>query len=741
MSELTTYTFLPWLRQGVANQITSSEGIRPTIPIELRIQGKDLDGGSITSINVPKNIQIYGPGDITGIDKKSIIKVEPHHWITNFEPNYLPYIEFYDEDLPWRYSPLPNPSGSGASLHRLPPWITLIVLKEDEFEENSKVKDAPLPSIKFTGTSASDFLPPSNELWAWAHVHINQSIINTITSESPESIQNNLGSALNQNPDLAYSRLICPRRLVEKTAYHAFLVPVFESGRLAALGENPNAVSVSQKAWSDSTIPQAMPYFHRWYFRTGAVGDFEYLVRLLKPQPVDSRVGLRDMDVQKPGANIKGILDEDLGGILKLGGALQIPKINYTDDELLEVEKYENWASPYPHVFQESLAAFINLTDDYQTDTAAIANQNTAIDEESYEEGTENDDTYSIGDNPDPIITAPLYGRWHALTQRLLKSKSNNPVPNNTNWVHELNLDPRWRVTAGLGTKVVQENQEDYMKSAWEQLGDVLEANKKIRAGQLVLMVTQMYYESHLGAILSQDENKWLSLSYPISKRILMDNSTIFHAIKQSKLPQAALSTSMRKFIRPRGKLSKRLSNIPLNDLVKRLNNGEITAAPPKTTPEGAHTLNDIAELLHPNNLAALPELFENMIKIIPECRSILGVALELIFPYLGDARVCIQFNRLKGPLKAPYKYKNVVVQTFDFKNNPSSELTITSFGNNLIGLLAEFRVEIKLIKPTNWMSITYSTFSSPPTFIVIDVAGNVIDKKNSRTHRIFSNL
>ena len=34
--------------------------------------------------------------------------------------------------------------------------------------------------------------------------------------------------------------------------------------------------------------------------RTAKRGDFEYLVNLLVPRPVDERVGIRDMDMQAP---------------------------------------------------------------------------------------------------------------------------------------------------------------------------------------------------------------------------------------------------------------------------------------------------------------------------------------------------------------------------------------------------------------------------------------------------------
>ena len=53
--------------------------------------------------NVPpisKTAQLLGPGDIVGINQRAIVKTEPRNWVTDFEANYLPYIEFYEEDFP-----------------------------------------------------------------------------------------------------------------------------------------------------------------------------------------------------------------------------------------------------------------------------------------------------------------------------------------------------------------------------------------------------------------------------------------------------------------------------------------------------------------------------------------------------------------------------------------------------------------------------------------------------------------
>ena len=170
-------------------------------------------------------------------------------------------------------------------------------------------------------------------------------------------------------------------------AYHAFVVPAFETGRHAGMVRIRDFVIARCARRAEIVSPATLPYY-RWYFRTGVVGDFEYLVRLLKPRPTDGRIGRRDIDVQRPGANIEGIIDEPgtaesdrLGGILKLGGALRIPDAYYDEEELALVEKYRDWPAigGFPHRFQRDLAQFINLADSYQEKDAGDANSASGI--------------------------------------------------------------------------------------------------------------------------------------------------------------------------------------------------------------------------------------------------------------------------------------------------------------------------------------------------------------------------
>jgi hypothetical protein len=592
---LGTYSFLPWLRQGIAGRITAADldetvAARAAVHVELELAGEPVEGAAAVQRTLPRDVELYGPGDVVGVDSRAIIRTDPRNWVTNVEPNYLAAIEFYDEDFPWRYTPA-APDDTGL---RLRPWIALVVLAEGEFEEATNLTDGSGP---FVTVGDLGRLPPAEELWAWAHVHVNRSL----TGDDTELVSTDMGAVLprmqavlDENPDLAYSRIVCPRRLAENTGYHAFLVPVFETGRLAALGKDPaGAPHATFSAWApyQGRDPDtAIPYYHRWFFRTGAQGDFEQLVRLLRPRPVDTRVGSRDIDVRTPGSGVPGITDPDLGGVLRLGGALRVPRANFTPEELAEIDRREHWDDPYPHPFQRGLASFVNLADAYGQRPAQDANAASGLGR-------------TVEEDPDPLVTAPLYGRWHALTQRLLLDRDGNPVTPDDNWVHHLNLDPRHRVAAGFGTSVVQDSQEEYMNAAWEQIGDVLAANARIRAAQLAREAAHVWYERHLQPLLRTQPARALALTAPVQSRIVEGGVTVRHLRGASRVAPVVTSAAMRRLTRPGARIMRALpfddAHRP-QDLLPRMNDGEVSAAPPKTAPSGAPAVEAMTEAMVP---------------------------------------------------------------------------------------------------------------------------------------------
>ncbi len=637
--KLDTYSFLPWVREGINNELSVDplqDNLRARLQIPFKLKGTGIDGDKQETIN--QEISTYGPGDIVGINKSIIIKTDPHDWITNFEPNYLPCIDFYDEDFPWRYSPI-RPDGED----RLQPWLALVVIEEGTFTDGKDLTDKPLSYFVLNDdVGAEDLFQPAEQLWAWAHVHINEDLIKDETTDQEtvvaetndlDKVLSEYKRVLNDNPDMAYSRIMCPVKLKENTAYHAFLIPSFESGRLAGLGISPEAqfyqvgtqLRPRTPSWPSSeeitynniiarVDPKSFPYYHRWYFRTGNAGDFEYLVRLLKPQPIDSRVGTRNMDVTQPGSNITGINDGELKpnggkyppleGVLRLGGALRIPEEAIVDKETHS--KYKNWDQPYPRQFQKELAAFINLADAYSGKITGQAHNNINLPIKL---------RANPGDDPDPLITAPLYGRWHSLTRRLLDPASEFP---NNNWVHDLNLDPRQRVAAGFGTKVVQKNQEQYMEAAWQQVGDIIEANKRIRQAKLAELASLVWHVKYLTPLVKVHPGTFMMLTQPMQARIVSkglaligqeQSLTLKHQVKESKVPSVIFSPNLRAYTRPNSRGYKTLkyhpSDAPADQLVNRINEGELTPAPEKTTPK-VQTIDGYAETFQPENVPGI---------------------------------------------------------------------------------------------------------------------------------------
>lgn len=576
------YSFVPYMRQGLSNTLSNPVpgALRATTNVQLTLTGEG--GDAPVEAQVEQTVELYGPGDIVGIDKSQIVRTEPRNWITDFEPNYLAYIEFYEEDFPWRYSPQ-APVGA-----QLMPWLALVVLKADEHELRNRA-DRSLPFIHVEDPDAS--LPNLVDGWGWAHVHANESLSgDDVVGANEAETTAALAALLEKNPDLAYSRIMCPRRLEPKMLYHAYLVPAFETGRLAGLGLDISAApSGSHGAWrqpypggATAVEPQSIPVYHHWQFETSERGDFEYLVRLLEPRVADSRIGRRNIDVTSPGSNITGITDPELEGVLRLGGALKVPfEALSPQSEKDDFTRYENWdTDDYPVPFQSDLAEFLNLSETYSRLPARIANTDAPIDVPPEE-------------IDDPLITPPIYGQWHAMATRVLKDATGADLPNNDNWLHEANLDPRHRATAGFGTKVIQRNQERFMQAAWQQVGEVLAANRRLRTARVGLAAGAVFHGVHLAGAQAAAPGHALQMVYPVARRVMTSPRTLAARLRASVVPPALLTAPFRRTTRTRGPFLKRLERnhpMPDKDIVTRVADGDVTAAPPKTVPPGLPT-------------------------------------------------------------------------------------------------------------------------------------------------------
>ncbi len=580
---LAKYAFVPWLRRGIATEITDPDDLgnghattleRAQLSVSLQLEATPTQDATLPPIDpITKEVSLLGPGDINGIQSQAIIRHQPHTGATNFEANGLAYVDFYEEDFPWRYTPA-RPARDmepAARFHKLRPWFALIVLQDDEFELAPEVSDQP-PAIILNDTSISDTLPLHTESWAWAHVQISKEVKNTAEVDG----------AIQANPDHALSRIICPRRLTPEKGYHAFIIPNFETGRLAGLGEPTSGIGAQEPAWlsgampHSTTRPYTYPVYLKWQFRTGENGDFESLVRALVPGPVGPEFGKRDADVRTPGFGLDSVPGPEQ---VAIEGALRPPEFS-------------------PEVFPSSpgrarvnqLEKLLDITGDLE--------QGEAITIGHPFNRSDGADAYPAGLPDDPIVTPPAYGRRHADVERMADARGHSSLT----WLRELNLDFRNRAAAGLGVEVVQKRQEELMERAWEQVGELDLANQRLREAELAVAVSESLFGKHLAAA---DSDRAVRLTAAAQRRILgSESSTTIHSeIVASQVPQAAQSAAFKRASRPQRKLVRSMTGSGNQQglhhhLLERFNAAEsaLSSAPQRTEPDIALALASVTD-------------------------------------------------------------------------------------------------------------------------------------------------
>ncbi|MFJ7249767.1 hypothetical protein ACIQWA_34735 [Kitasatospora sp. NPDC098652] len=357
------------------------------------------------------------------------------------------------------------------------------------------------------------------------------------------------------DPRRSVSRLLAPRRLQPHTDYVACLVPAFEAGRRAGTGSSGGDLA---PAWTRGA-PATLPVYFSWSFATGDAGDFETLATRLRARPLPPTAGLRPLDVSRP-----GLLSGSPGALVQQAeSALQSP----------DVPPRTGWP-----VDAASTA--------WRQDLA------TALDSAAHDDGTE-----------DPSILPPLYGGFHALRGSV--------EPTATGWFDALNLDPRWRVAAGLGTRAVQGEQEALMASAWSQLADAREANRFLDLAGLARLVGVRLHLRHVAA-LSADA--FLHLTAPLRSRTLFGDATLESRIRDSALPAALASAAFRRATRPLGLLSRRVARaagpggaepaLPFATVISTVALSPVGLAAPRFEPDGA-----VAFALPPEGLVSAERL------------------------------------------------------------------------------------------------------------------------------------
>ncbi len=529
MADSANYVFLPWARQGAAAGIQTIDMTPDQPPVVSVTVNVKINNTPATK----QDVRLYGPGDVTGIDQQQIVRLEPRPNSNDFEPNYFPAVEFDRPDFPWLFTP-----AKADTSGKLRPWLCLVVIKKQDGVKISTDQNRPLPVLDI-GSNLRDLeLPDLSESWAWAHVQIAH------TTRTDKSIRDSLSG----DPSLTVSRLLCPRRLDPLTDYVACVVPAFELGRKAGLGETIKPEELKpplNPAWTIGApaAPVSLPVYFHWEFRTGTGGDFESLVGQLKARELTAEVGKRPLNITNPGFQMPGFPPDAKTTVLSLEGALRA----------VESEPDE-WPAKVRTPFQTALQKILNLP---------------------WEIATKDN-------NEDPVVGPPIYGCWQAARHRV---EITPPPPTSLNWLDELNLDPRNRAVAAIGTQVVQTQQEQLVAAAWEQLGEIQRINQMRRQAQLGRAVNGAYHARHFKNF---SEETLLKILAPAQSRIVVEPSKagetralLSQKIVQSPMPSNAVSAPLRRLASPRGAISTRFvaAGAPQISILAKLSTVTFSAA------------------------------------------------------------------------------------------------------------------------------------------------------------------
>ena len=307
-------------------------------------------------------------------------------------------------------------------------------------------------------------------------------------------------------PARTLSRLVSPRRLEPATHYLACVVPTFDAGRCAGLGL-PVPTGPLAPAWRRGEQPTEveLPVYHAWRFSTArGRGDFESLASGIGARQ-DGDAGVVPLDVGAGGVRLPGPAPGAPRWLIPLEGVIVGPRIVPGD-----------WPGTGQAALQAALA----------TRLAAGSGE----------------------------LAPPTYG---ALQAGYAGSLAQATAPR---WLRDLNLDPRYRVMASLGTRLVQLHQEALVASAWEQTAAMREANRALRQGQLARAVGEVL-DTRLRTLAFGAPGRLLQLTTPVHGlvRAGAGTATVADALGRSAPLRSALSLPYRRIARPGGPLARRL--------------------------------------------------------------------------------------------------------------------------------------------------------------------------------------
>lgn len=507
-THLGDYVFVPWVRSGLAAAIVAPPaGNRAVIAVRAEVADS---ANTAAFLPVSRSLTLYGPGDVAGIDPSQIIRREPTPGTRDAEEGYLAHIEFARPDFPWMFSPAPAAGDACAA------WLALIVV-EAAVSHLEPARDE-IPAQIWTKKGQLQSLADNAR---FCHAQV---VGAALSGEAPklrgadaDSVETRLSD---EHGPANLSRILCPRRLDDGVEYIAVLVPAYECGVQAGRGMGGGTLA---PAWTRSAGDEAddivLPAYDAWTFRTAAGGDFRALAEKITGLPAPWQVGRRFIDMSQPGGSIPAIADGAPEGIQMLECALFAPPASGTP------------AAPYPIAQREAVRLRIDEANAPNADLPRVGARLYA----RFQRGAT-----SLG----PVFGPPI-----------------TSADADADWFSQLNTDPRHRLVAGLGARVVQQDQEPLMQAAWAQVEGVRRANQALAWAGMAEVINISIMRRHMTPL---DPGRLMQVTRNMHQRLRDTGQprTIAAAVIDSRTSSASMSAAFRRATRPDGALGKRAAII-----------------------------------------------------------------------------------------------------------------------------------------------------------------------------------
>lgn len=428
---------LKYLRKGLISSVKEGSSVakdtkRAQIDVNLKFQVKNVNSGRVENMVLPgKKIELLGPADVKSLTSQAIYRVSPaESGDVRLNASYRPYMEFYEEDLPWRYTPF---APGDSSFY---PWMRLIAVKTDEcdvtFRDGMKIV-----RINLTEERISEVFSTADELARSAHAQID--VVDSFNGPLDEATINEM---LDENPDCGISRVLCVSKLEPATQYVLLLIPTYELGRLSALGMSTDGVNMNAIVTPQPNTDLELPIYYKWSCTTATrSGTFKDLADLLNFTTA--------ADHKKMDANLT--VDISHSGL---------KTVSFDGEKKIDV----------PAALVMSSDPYRNLADEgqqYRTELQKHLSLNPVFDE---------NELGDINPNEDPWVVPPVYGARHLMTTR--KDFEKGP---DAGVVNEVNLKLHNRIAAGMGGSVVMKNQEEFVHRAWKRVEVINALNQMLR--------------------------------------------------------------------------------------------------------------------------------------------------------------------------------------------------------------------------------------------------------------------